>query len=176
MFAIPLYSSYPYYVSDDLINLYDQANDIRFDLYFELEPNGSGSYYPEKHTGIRTADYANYEAGAVDIKLVRVPELYLIIAESAQRTNSSEAITYLNTLRNARGLGDYTGGTLLNEIMDERRRELAFEGFRFTDLKRLGLGFTRQDGSGLEANSPRYALPIPKLEIDRSGIDQNPGY
>lgn len=176
MFAIPAFFSFPYYVSNDLINLYDKANDTRFDLYFELEPNGSGKYYPEKHVGMRTADYANFQAGAVDIKLVRVSELYLIIAESDEREGGSEAITYLNTLRNARGLGDYSGGNLLDEIMDERRRELAFEGFRFTDLKRLGLGFSRPDGSGLAANSDKYALPIPKLEIDRSGIEQNPGY
>lgn len=175
MFAIPAFFSFPYYVSNDLINLYDKANDTRFDLYFELEPNGSGKYYPEKHVGMRTADYANFQAGAVDIKLVRVSELYLIIAESDEREGGSEAITYLNTLRNARGLGDYSGGNLLDEIMDERRRELA-EGFRFTDLKRLGLGFSRPDGSGLAANSDKYALPIPKLEIDRSGIEQNPGY
>jgi hypothetical protein len=176
LFAIPLYGSYPYYVSDDLINLYDQANDIRFDLYFENSPSDPASYYPEKHVGMRTADYGNFQVGAIDIKLIRVPELYLIIAEASQRTGASDAITYLNTLRNARGLGDYSGSDLLTEIMNERRRELAFEGFRFTDLKRLEMGFTRPDGSGLTANNPRFALPIPKLEIDRSGIKQNPGY
>ncbi|MCT4601715.1 MAG: RagB/SusD family nutrient uptake outer membrane protein [Marinifilum sp.] len=176
MLSIPLYFSYPYYVSDDLINLYDQVNDIRFGIYFGLEPNGSGSYFPKKHVGLRTADYDNFKVGSVDIKLVRVPELYLIIAESTERTGGSDAITYLNTLRNARGLGDYTGGSLLTEIMNERRRELAFEGFRFTDLKRLALGFSRPDGTGLTANHARFALPIPKLEIDRSGIKQNPGY
>lgn len=175
MFAIPLYSSFPYYVSNDLLNLYDQANDIRFDVYFESDPMGSGNYYPEKHVGMRTADYDNYNAGAVDIKLIRVPELYLIIAESEARTGASDADNYLNALRNARGIGDYSGD-LLTEVMNERRRELAFEGFRFTDLKRLEMGFTRPDGSGLPANSPRFALPIPKLEIDRSGIQQNPGY
>ncbi|WP_321308866.1 RagB/SusD family nutrient uptake outer membrane protein [Marinifilum fragile] len=175
MFAIPLYSSFPYYVSNDLLNLYDQANDIRFDVYFESDPMGSGNYYPEKHVGMRTADYDNYQAGAVDIKLIRVPELYLIIAESEARTGASDADNYLNALRNARGIGDYSGD-LLTEVMNERRRELAFEGFRFTDLKRLEMGFTRPDGSGLPANSPRFALPIPKLEIDRSGIQQNPGY
>lgn len=176
LLAIPLYWNFPYFVSDDLINLYDQTNDTRFGVYFELEPFGSGSYYPKKHIGMRTADYDNYDAGGIDIKLIRVPELYLIIAESDEREGGSEAITYLNTLRNARGLGNYSGSNLLDEIMDERRRELAFEGFRFTDLKRLQLGFSRPDGSGLTANNPKFALPIPKLEIDRSDIEQNPGY
>ncbi|WP_421918824.1 RagB/SusD family nutrient uptake outer membrane protein [Marinifilum sp.] len=176
LLAIPLYFSFPYYVSDDLINLYDQENDIRFDIYFESDPLGSGNYYPEKHVGMRTSDYDNFKPGSVDVKLIRVPELYLIIAEASERSGGSDGLTYLNTLRNARGLGDYAGSDLLTEIMNERRRELAFEGFRFTDLKRLEMGFTRPDGSGLEANSTKYALPIPKLEIDRSGIQQNPGY
>lgn len=39
-------------------------------------------YYPEKHVGLRTTDAGNYNPGATDIKLIRVPELYLILAES----------------------------------------------------------------------------------------------
>ena len=177
LFAIPIYFSFPYYASNDLVNLYDQDNDIRFNIYFEPDPMGSGNYYPEKHVGLRTANAATFSPGGIDVKLIRVPELYLILAEAYQKTgDSGSALTNLNILRNARGIGDYSGSDLVNEIMNERRRELAFEGFRFTDLKRLGLGFSRPDGSGLEANSPKYALPIPKLEIDRSGIQQNPSY
>ncbi|NIA01132.1 RagB/SusD family nutrient uptake outer membrane protein, partial [Massilia sp. CCM 8734] len=33
--AIPVYSSYPYSVSTDLINLYDKTKDIRFTVYFK---------------------------------------------------------------------------------------------------------------------------------------------
>ena len=177
MLAIPLYWSFPYFVSNDLINLYDQTNDTRFNTYFELDPNGSGSFYPKKHVGLRTADAATFTVGATDIKLVRVPELYLILAESYDKTsNSASALSNLNILRNARGIGDYTGSNLSNEILNERRRELAFEGFRFTDLKRLGLGFTRPDGTTLAPNADRFALPIPQLEIQRSGLKQNSGY
>lgn len=177
MLSVEVYFSFPYYVSDDLINLYDQNNDTRFDAYFALEPMGSGEYYPKKHAGLRTADYDNYVSGATDIKLIRVPELYLILAESYDKTgNSALALTNLNILRNARGLGDYFGANLSDEILDGRRRELAFEGFRFTDLKRLGSGFTRDDGSSMAPNDDRYALPIPELEIERSGLTQNKGY
>lgn len=177
MLSIEAFFSFPYYVSDDLIDLYDQSNDIRFDAYFALEPMGSGAYYPKKHAGLRTADPDNFDPGAIDLKLIRVPELYLILAEAYDKTgNSGLALNNLNILRNARGLGNYEGGDLSNEILDERRRELAFEGFRFTDLKRLGLGFTRADGTSMAPNADRYALPIPQLEIDRSGLPQNNGY
>lgn len=177
MFAIPLYFSFPYYISDELINLYDKTKDIRFNIYFEESPVDAGKYYPKKHIGKRTADYANYQTGAVDIKLARVPELYLILAESYQQIgDSGKALNSLNQLRSARGLSDYSGSGLLDEIYKERRRELMGEGFRFTDLKRLKLGFQRPDGSGLQANDNKFALPIPKAEIDRSGIKQNEGY
>jgi hypothetical protein len=33
MLSVPSFFSFPYYVSDDLLNLYDQTNDIRFDLF-----------------------------------------------------------------------------------------------------------------------------------------------
>ncbi|MFD2724925.1 RagB/SusD family nutrient uptake outer membrane protein [Hyunsoonleella rubra] len=177
LLSIPIFFSFPYFVSDDLINLYDQTNDIRFTTYFEPEPFGSGAFYPKKHAGSRFADPVTFNVGLTDIKLIRVPELHLILAEAYDETgNAGMALNHLNTLRNARGLGDYVGSDLSNEILDERRRELAFEGFRFTDLKRLGLGFTRPDGTSLTANAARFALPIPQLEIDRSGLVQNDGY
>jgi len=177
LLSIPIFFSFPYFVSDDLINLYDQANDIRFATYFELEPFGSGAFYTKKHASIRTADDAAFNPGGTDLKLIRVPELHLILSEAYDKIgNTGMALNHLNTLRNARGLGDYAGSDLSNEILDERRRELAFEGFRFTDLKRQGLGFTRPDGTSLAPNADRFALPIPQLEIDRSGLTQNNGY
>ncbi|MGC6431152.1 MAG: RagB/SusD family nutrient uptake outer membrane protein [Jejuia sp.] len=177
LLSVPIFFSFPYFASDDLIDLYDQTNDIRFAVYFEQEPFGSGAFYPKKHVGLRTADPNKFEPGSTDIKLIRVPELHLILAEAYDKTsNAGSALNHLNILRNARGLGDYAGNDLSNEILDERRRELAFEGFRFTDLKRLGLGLTRSDGTSLAPNADRFALPIPQLEIDRSGLTQNNGY
>jgi starch-binding outer membrane protein, SusD/RagB family len=177
LLAIPVYSSYPYSVSTDLINLYDKTKDIRFTVYFKNHPTVKGSYYPKKQAGTRTTNAAAFDPGNIDLKLIRVPELYLILAESYLReNNNTAALTNLNKLRNARGLGNYSGNDLSSEILNERRRELAFEGFRFTDLKRLGLGFTRADGTGLPADANRFALPIPQTEIDRSGLTPNPGY
>lgn len=175
LLAIPVYSSYPYYVSNDLLNLYDKNNDIRFNSYFELHPSKPNTYYPKKHLSKR--ELTQFNQGISDLKLIRVPELYLILAESYDKTgDSGSALNNLNTLRNARGIGNYTGNNLSTEILNERRRELAYEGFRFTDLKRLGLGFTRSDNTSLAPKDNRFALPIPQLEIDRSGLKQNEGY
>jgi hypothetical protein len=177
IFAIPVMSSYPYQVSNDLLSLYDQSKDFRFPVYFKSHPTVKGSYFPKKQAGTRTTNAATFDPGNIDLKLIRVPEMYLILAESYfQDGNSASALMNLNKLRSARGLGDFSGADLNKEILNERRRELAFEGFRFTELKRLGLGFSRAGGGGLAPKADRFALPIPQTEIDRSGIAQNPGY
>ena len=75
--------------------------------------------------------------------------------------------------------------------MLERRKELAFEGHRYIDLKRLGAdagvpGTDRDatDGANSNAISPlnillgdyRFTLPIPQAEININPLIQNPGY
>lgn len=179
MFAIPIYSSFPFIVPEELLNLYNRENDIRFPVYFGINPLDPTTFYPKKYNGLRTADAETFNPGATDVKLIRVPELYLILAESYARLgNDAKAKEALNILRNSRGLENYTESdqTLIKEILNERRREFVFEGMRFTELKRLQKGFIREDGTSMSPNDPRYAFPIPQLEIDRSGIPQNPGY
>jgi len=76
-------------------------------------------------------------------------------------------------------------------ILDERKIELCFEGFRHKDLKRLGVAANRgvdrdpiacaiQSGAcTLPASDFRFTLPIPIVEINANpGISaqQNPGY
>jgi hypothetical protein len=75
------------------------------------------------------------------------------------------------------------GVTTKQEIIDleikERRLELAFEGHRFPDLKRLGIFIavlSAFNGDQVSAEQERY--PIPQAEIDVTGpsLQQNPGY
>jgi spore maturation protein CgeB len=82
----------------------------------------------------------------------------------------------LNRLRRAR-IDAYVDETfsnataLINAIMDERFKELAFEGFRFWDLKRNNLPVERSASDAAEAwrtlpaTSHRFVLPIPNDEI-----------
>ena len=78
-----------------------------------------------------------------DLVLMRAAEMYLIEAEAKVRDGVAlaQAVAPLNTLRNARGVGDYevTGKSqedVINEILMERRRELWGEGFGITDILR----------------------------------------
>ncbi|MDB5133176.1 MAG: hypothetical protein JWR02_2925 [Mucilaginibacter sp.] len=127
-------------------------------------------------------------------KIFRIAEMYLIAAEaSASASSEPNALTALNALRVARGEvpSVSTGAALVQDIRDERRRELAFEGFRLDDLKRWHLGFTRgvpqntnmllQGSSyvGLtiaaDANFFTWGIPFGDTSINPNLV-QNPGW
>jgi hypothetical protein len=143
-------SSYP---SDEFVNLFDQANDLRF-KYFLLTAPGykttfSGTTYDD---GMRIQYYrgANATGNFPKTQLTcgfTYPELLLMRAEGYARTNKlTEAINDLNTLRKYRyktGTPALTVGTqdqVIAQVLDERRRELPLGQIkRFMDLKRLCL-------------------------------------
>lgn len=153
------------YGSDDLMALYDHERDARYRLFFTRSIGGYSLDYD------LWAPYLN-----VNMALTTA-EMYLIAAECAVRTGDTDkATTYLNTLRQHR-YSPYepfeasSAQALLKEILDERRRELPFNGcMRLIDLKRLNRepGFAKTithevDGTTytLEPGSPKYVLPIP---------------
>jgi hypothetical protein len=118
--------------------------------------------------------------------VIRTAELYLIIAESHLRGagNNPAARQALDALRAARGLTPVSntleGSELLDEILNERRRELVYEGHRFFDLKRLGRTITKAPGtfSNVPFDDYRILAPIPSGDIQLSEgiLQQNPGY
>lgn len=116
-------------------------------------------------------------------KVFRLSEQYLIRAEAYCRLEKyGDAASDLTTLRKAR-YSSYSSAALnaenwLDEISDERLRELFMEGFRLNDLKRWGRGFEREpqtqsvaNGSSLkiEAGNPLFVWPIPQHELDLPG-------
>ena len=134
---------------------------------------------------------------------MRVSEMYLINAEAKALSGDTEgAAEMIQSLRNARfgiesQLPNYNGilQTAIEDILRERRLELAFEGHRYLDVKRLGqiagVGFERaqrdcgQDSHeavecNLQATDFRFTFPIPIDELNGnaniSQEDQNPGY
>jgi len=72
---------------------------------------------------------------------------------------------------------------LINAVMQERYKELCFEGFRFYDLKRNGLPMQRDASDagpewiGLSSDDYRFVYPIPRDAIlANPNTIQNPGY
>ncbi|MCZ4224833.1 RagB/SusD family nutrient uptake outer membrane protein [Pedobacter rhodius] len=163
-------------VADDLYQLY-ASKDLRKSIFFA----GSGPYYVKgRYTGSRLQLFGG----------LTVDEMYLIHAECLARSgNFADAINELNTLLVTRWVkGTYTplvaanADEALNIVLQERRKELAFRGLRWGDLKRLNKDqrfakkISRMVSGTLYTLAPgdkRYVLPIPFQETSTSGIPQN---
>ncbi|MEO8769356.1 MAG: RagB/SusD family nutrient uptake outer membrane protein [Ferruginibacter sp.] len=168
--------------SDKLTASYDAA-DIRKNSYIATNPGGNR--YVNKF-------FQSSRGGrVVDIKACRISEMYLVRAEAyAKRSNPDLAAgaTDLNTLRASRITGytdeNFVSATgLIDAILQERFKELAFEGFRLFDLKRNNLPVERlaADASPawqtLPASSNLFVFPIPRTETNANpNMVQNSGY
>jgi hypothetical protein len=127
----------------------------------------------------------------IDMPLFRLAEQYLIYAEAVVRGGTggdvTTALTYFNKLRQ-RAYGNNNGNVaaLTKElILDERGRELYWEGFRRTDLIRNNKFVEStylwpwkgniSNGTGVDA---KYKIfPIPSSELSsNTNLKQNPGY
>jgi len=212
----------PFYeVSRSLFNVLNNAagTDGRRDLIVRpaggasgslIDPNYSTStnvratdiLVPFKHGGSTAVTSSNQPNP--DFIQMRISEMYFIRAESKVAAGDlAGAAADLKLITDRRFV---TAPALLNlttaqqawkAILDERRVELAFEGHRFIDLKRLYqvAGVTNFDrdpadyaatGLGFPAGNPanfafsanyKWALPIPQSETNaNASFTQNPGY
>ncbi|POY39201.1 RagB/SusD family nutrient uptake outer membrane protein [Solitalea longa] len=139
----------------------------------------------------QTPPSPNGQYASTDFPLFRLAEIYLTYAEAVKRgaTNGSEAtaLQYLNQLR-SRAFGNASGNIssyTLDYILDERGRELYWEGFRRSDLVRFNK-FTSdayvwpwkggvKDGKGVEAYRVLYPIPSSVL-VSNPAMEQNTGY
>ncbi len=166
--------------------------DIRKTAYF-LTSDFSGTRY--NHIIKWYSSVSTQALGVVDAKVLRAAEVYLTKAEAQAELNfDGQALSSLDEVRSRRYnnfiSGGETGNTLKDAIQRERRLELAFEGMRFSDIKRKRESIVRSDfgdefdGSGtsatvktLDATSYKFQTPIPIEEISINGnMRQNPGY
>lgn len=170
----------------NLLACYDDG-DVRFDSFFDLyQINASGvqcyAFAFTKFPGnpeMWTTTSNNLQNKS---KPFRLSELYLIAAEAAAADgpakNETLANEYLNELRSARIEGysaqNYSGSALVNAIRDERYKELVGEGFRLSDLRRWGLGFTRKAEFNLLGAPLDAAMNFVQNSTDN--ITVQPGY
>jgi starch-binding outer membrane protein, SusD/RagB family len=142
-----------------------EGGDQRLDLFY----SSGGSVYTGKNDNV----YAN-------VQTIRLAEMYLIRAEANFRlgtTVGADPVDDINEIRGRVGLSPKLTLTL-DEILLERKLELAFEGFNLDDIKRLGVttGYF-SGGGGLPHTSPKLVLPIPDREIRvNPNLTQNEGY
>ena len=130
---------------------------------------------------------------AVNIKLIRLSEMYLISAEAALHSTKPDKELAASRLMGVRARSPHlevTSATITDDlILDERSKELFGEGHRFFDMVRMGKDIEFNDDfqdvpvtnrpKVVPPDFPRNILPIPQDEINANRTiaeQQNPEY
>jgi starch-binding outer membrane protein, SusD/RagB family len=142
------------------------SGDLRIDeWYYQGRSGRPGTYC------------AKWKSFSQNLPIVRIAEMYLTRAECNIRLNSTvgaapadDLYTIANELRTN---SIPPANPTLADILNERYIELAYEGVRIHDIKRLRLNVGTRTW-----DADRLVMPIPQREIDASTgvLTQNPGY
>ncbi len=167
-------------VSEDLIKLFD-SKDVRFTM-LRTSDKHAGYYWPNKYQGKDGGPIA-YSS----IPMIRISEMYLVRAEARYLSGDQNgALSDLNIIASNRNATEYATVSM-NDIFNERRKEMAFEGHLFYDYKRLiGTPYQRdmvrtdvssQINKDVPADSKYWTMPIVESEFDvNPNLVQNPGW
>lgn len=163
--------------SDNLLAAFNaEAGDLRFSTLTQTGTDALGAVrtftnkFPD---GITNADNS---------PVIRITEMYLTRAEANFRdgtTVGDSPLNDINLLRTRAGLPDLVTINL-DDILNERRKELCFEGHRRMDLLRNGLNLRRPGMANVAESAPgqdRVIFPVPVNELDLNpNLVQNNGY
>lgn len=163
-------------VNQDFYNLFD-ASDFRKEVYFVGAAHSSN--WPDD-TFSKT----------LRLHLFTPEEAYLILAESYYRNGKADlALTTLNKFKGFRGAiakNNLSGQALLDEIVNERRKEFYCDtDKRWLDMKRYKVGamerklrfFNKEYTVKVEPGDYHFALPIPLSELQENpDIKPNEGW
>ena len=168
------------------------------DIDITIHEGNTTGWYCWKWCGLTSKDEfyqtedapGNWKLSSTDMPIFRLAELYLNYAEADARLNGgtvtdSKAKGYIKELRDRAGVSTPSEITL-EWLLDERARELMWEGHRRVDLIRYG-HFTSMnypwpfkggvaDGK-VSLDSFRTIYPLVATDISANdNLDQNPGY
>lgn len=181
------------YVTNEAVAALDLLGGNRAQLSYRIDPSQLTQtqvtkYLPNGEDG--GADGKTFVANATlsgnDWIVLRYADVLLMHVESilagGQETNASTAISSFQLVRDRAGLTNAVTSITKQDLLAERRVELAFENQRFFDLVRLGVA---QEVLSAYSSDNNYSfsatdvlLPIPQREINLSNglLSQNPGY
>lgn len=162
----------------DIEDLYDKSSlsatstDLRLTTYYrEATAVSSGKTFSFVRFIESTAAVTN--SPLKGITLIRLPEMYYILAEANYDTNPTKAVQYLNDVRNSRGLEDVNANKTSSkeafekELMRERMREMPGEGQVFYSLKHFNRSFTDyRNMVTFQPSSTIFVLPWPEKELE----------
>lgn len=202
--ALPVYESWDDGDYRKEINFDDEALDnsgnvLPFTNFSSLDSRNANRPHISKYTAM-AGDLPQANTSGRDshsnYQLMRFAEVLLIAAEAAAELgNTGEAAQLVNLVRararNGDGINTSTvpadlSNASVEDVLEERRLELAFEMKRWYDIVRRKMGDEVFGPNGFETelqgtqnfNASRdYLLPIPPFEITNNpNLTQNPGY
>jgi len=170
--------------SRDLTAAFDKAGDTerKNQTIVRADVNWS-NHYPSKGYPFMY----KYRSKFSSVIKIRLADILLLKAEAyvGQGTNNADATALVNRIRTRAKLANLSAVTA-DDVLNERRLELAFEGQRWFDLVRTGKVFTvmnnlnSRDVGRLPMNvitEEKTLIPIPQPQIDKNpSMLQNPGY
>ncbi|MGJ8593203.1 MAG: RagB/SusD family nutrient uptake outer membrane protein [Aquaticitalea sp.] len=184
------------YATYDLVDDVNEFGGDRIPFTYRQDPTHltsvryqSAKYFPDGDNGGNTAVAefeGNPELAGNDWIVLRYADILLLHVEAimagANQTSAGAALTSFQEVRNRAGLTATVTEITLDDLLVERRVELAFENHRLFDLIRLGRAqsvlsaYSELNGFGF--NSTDLLLPIPQNEVNISNglMTQNPGY
>ena len=156
------------------------------------DPNVYQTYYRTQNPGVLkflSEDADPTEASNVKNLIVyRLAETYLIAAEAHWRLgDDARGLQRLNAIRERAGAAP-ADAIDLRAVMDERARELAFEGQRWYFLKRTNTlvsqiqqhagndNFRNEARERIEPRHRNWSIPESELSLLGAGYPQNEGY
>ena len=104
-----------------------------------------------------TAKASTRQGSAMWFIYFRYSEILLIAAEAGMETGKEDAVEFFNSVRRRAGISELKSITI-DDIIQERRVEFAFENHRYWDLKRLRRAHILWDGSEDNEAAVHYAL------------------
>lgn len=179
--------------SNDLVKAFDQEQDTvrkKASIIFQdISGKWSDAHWPQTNYPFLNKWHNFQEGSDQNYIFIRLADILLLKAEALNETGDLQgAADLVNQVRTRVKLPGTTAGTqdaMRLAIEKERRLELAFEGYRWFDLKRTGRAIevmnsvTGEGGVNLGYNltQNRLVYPIPQAELDKNTkLVQNPGY
>ena len=156
---------------------------IDIELKYNIDADGWGQVEQEEGARCYKWEFENGLNGDMenDFAIFRLADVYLMKAEALVRkgTDNAEATRLVNEIRK-RGFDDDSkllSEVTLDDIYNERRFELAWEGFARQDMIRFGTFLDEIEGWKKQTDEKYLLFPIPRTALDANeNLTQNPGY
>ncbi len=180
------------YATDELVAAFAAFGGNRGQFSFREDPGNPGRFQTVKflpiideNVGVTSAP-ANPRIAGNDWIVTRYADVLLLHVESimagGMSTSAPAALASFQLVRNRAGLMDPVTEITREDLMNERRVELAFENHRFLDLKRFGVAqevlsaFSTANSHDFQAFELLLPIPASEIAISQGLLTQNPGY